>query len=285
MSTPDTTVNMQQPLIELTSNTLGVNEPGEATSSAALVKSGTRQRPPTEKGHLMQDENARKHGKAFIKAYTTWAKSVKNMRTALKSFCSLEDLRGMKQMIQKQHNAISEHYELIQLNCTPNSDIVKKMDACLSITPDICEIVDKRLDTINQPFNEQLAKTLVRTTLNKDEYGSIFGNTNTETVISDDAEEVENRTHSRGTHPLYPPAPVENIDDSKSTSSRHSNASSKASLKKSGSRSRSCRYTRKCQGHAGDSQSTDQNTRRNNKTTATSGTKGHPCGSSKGSCF
>ena len=83
---------------------------------------------------------------AFIEAYTTWTHTARNVRAALKRFCSAEDLYDIKKNIQTQHNATNEHYQLIQRNCIITPDIVKQMDACITITTEICETVDKYLN-------------------------------------------------------------------------------------------------------------------------------------------
>ncbi len=66
----------------------------------------------------------------------------------------------------------------------PTADIVKRMDAFDTLTVEICDLVSKRLENIDEAFNDQLKKERVRIALNKDEQGSVFGNTKTETVIS-----------------------------------------------------------------------------------------------------
>ncbi len=58
------------------------------------------------------------------------------------------------------------------------------MDAFDTLTVEICDLVSKRLENIDEAFNDQLKKERVRIALNKDEQGSVFGNTKTETVIS-----------------------------------------------------------------------------------------------------
>ncbi len=48
--------------------------------------------------------------------------------------------------------------------------------------------MSKRLETIAEDYNEELVKERVRQVLNKDEYGSIFGCTITNTVISESSQ-------------------------------------------------------------------------------------------------
>ncbi len=50
------------------------------------------------------------------------------------------------------------------------------MDACDILTVKICDFVSKRLENIDEAFNNQLEKERVRIVLNKDEYVSVFGN-------------------------------------------------------------------------------------------------------------
>lgn len=53
------------------------------------------------------------------------------------------------------------------------------MGACVTLTKEICNLI-----TINEEYNNQLEKERVRETLNKNEYGSVFGHTKTETTGS-----------------------------------------------------------------------------------------------------
>ncbi|KAG1968718.1 nek6 [Pimephales promelas] len=71
------------------------------------------------------------------------------------------------------------------------------MDACDTLTAEICDLVSKRLENIDEAFNDQLEKERVRMALNKDEYESVFGNTKTETVISESSQGSGN--HSSAT--------------------------------------------------------------------------------------
>ena len=197
-----------------------------------LVRTSSRERTLTEKGREMHEKQQKKDEKAFTTAYTKWIHTARGGRTALKTFCTGEDLHTIKQTIQTKHQALSECYEIIQHNHTATPVIVKRMDACISITQEICELVNKYLETIHKPFNEQMAKAHVRIVLNKEEYGSIFGETNTETVISDASHGTPGRVHSRGTQPLQSKSPSIAISDGSSIQSHHSNATSRASRKR-----------------------------------------------------
>ncbi|KAK0149795.1 hypothetical protein N1851_009451 [Merluccius polli] len=68
------------------------------------------------------------------------------------------------------------------------------MDACNTLTTEICDIVSKRLEVgvARDTFEPEVEKQRVRMSLNRDEHKSIFGETNTETVISDGLEGLEN---------------------------------------------------------------------------------------------
>lgn len=59
------------------------------------------------------------------------------------------------------------------------------MDACVTLTREICDLISNRLETVDEDYNDQLEKERVRGILNKGEYGSIFGHTITETISSE----------------------------------------------------------------------------------------------------
>ena len=157
----------------------------EKTDDAQSVRASSRKRTLTEKGQEMHDQEAIKNKKAFIKKYDAWKEMAKMARTELKSFCSEDELVQLKQNVQTKHTAVSDCYERIQRNRTATPDIVPKMDACIQLTAEICEIVQKRLNTLGDAFNGPSEKEQIRIILSKDEHKSIFGDSNTETVISE----------------------------------------------------------------------------------------------------
>lgn len=71
------------------------------------------------------------------------------------------------------------------------------MDTCIRITTEIEEIVEKRIETIDGVFNTTYEKAQVRMILNKDEYGSVFGGTNTDTVHSLGKESIHSWASSK----------------------------------------------------------------------------------------
>ncbi|GAA6096392.1 uncharacterized protein LOC113114641, partial [Tachysurus ichikawai] len=130
-------------------------------------------------------QEAKKQEKAFYKAYNFWKETAKETRSRLKMFCSHENLERILQDIQSRQNSVYQHYEPILRNNATSPDIVNRMDACAALTAEISDLVSKRLETIDEDYNEVLVKERVRQLLNKDEYGSIFGFTVTNTVTSE----------------------------------------------------------------------------------------------------
>ncbi|XP_039679755.1 uncharacterized protein LOC120573907 [Perca fluviatilis] len=164
-------------------------------------RSSSRERKLTEKGQEMHDQDTRQREKAFNKTYDSWKLVARKTRTKLKTLCSSEDLNELQQDIQAKHDDVGKQYEPILRNSNTTPEIVKKMDACVTLTKDICDLISNRLETINQDYNDQLEKERVRETLNKDEYGSVFGHTKTETVSSAESpERLSNHSSSASTH-------------------------------------------------------------------------------------
>ncbi|XP_077954084.1 uncharacterized protein LOC144391338 [Gasterosteus aculeatus] len=170
------------------------HDPPMKTDNPKPVRSSSRERTFTERGLEMHKQEAIKHKKEFMKAYGHWKEVAGEIRTALKSFCSQDELNNIREEIQSRHSAVSERYEPIQRNHDATPDIVPKMDACIALTAEISEIIEKRLETVDEVFNPELEKLRVRMALKKDEYGSIFGHTKTDTVLS----LAENSIHSQG---------------------------------------------------------------------------------------
>lgn len=149
------------------------------------VRSSSRERSSTVKGQELHEQEAAKNEKAFNKVYDSWRHTAKEIRARLKTFCSPEDLDAIQCDIKSKNTGVLQRYEPIRRNRTTNPDIVKKMDACATLTTEICELISIRLESVNGTFKDYLEKERVRMVLNKDEYESILGNTITETVNSE----------------------------------------------------------------------------------------------------
>ncbi len=158
------------------------------------IRSSSRERRFTEKGLEMREQETKKKEKAFYKAYNGWKETAKETRSRMKMFCSRENLEKIQQDIQSQHNSVYQQYEPILRNHATSPDIVNRMDACAALTAEISDLVSKRLETIGEDYNEELVKERVRQVLNKDEYGSIFGCTITNTVISESSQGSGNQS-------------------------------------------------------------------------------------------
>ncbi|XP_070412225.1 uncharacterized protein [Nothobranchius furzeri] len=163
------------------------------------LKSSSRERKLTEKGQEMHDQDVKKREKTFKKAYNAWKLVARETRTKLKTLCSLEDLNKLHEDIQAKYGAVKLQYESILRNSDTTPEIVKKMDACGMLTKEICDLISNRLETIDEDYNDQLEKERVREILNKNEYGSVFGLTKTETVSSFESLEKSSK-HSASTH-------------------------------------------------------------------------------------
>lgn len=155
------------------------------------VRSSSRERTLTEKGKELHEQQAKKNENKFNKVYESWKRAAKEIRSKLKTCCSPENLNNAKSAIKSTHSAVSECYEMILRNHTVSPETAKKMDACIALTTNVLDLINKRLENIDITFNDRLEKERVRMVLNKDEYGSIFGRTQTETVISKSRQKLD----------------------------------------------------------------------------------------------
>lgn len=76
-------------------------------------------------------------------------------------------------------------------NQTTTPEIVKRVDVCATLSAEICDLVSKRIETFDEIHKKEVVKERVRQILNKNEYESIFGCTNTDTVISESSQTSE----------------------------------------------------------------------------------------------
>lgn len=89
----------------------------------------------------MQNHDIRKREKSFNKTYNSWKLVARETRTKLKSLCSAEDLNKLQQNIEAKHDAVSSQYEPILRNSNTTPDIVNKMDASVTLTKDVCNLI------------------------------------------------------------------------------------------------------------------------------------------------
>ncbi|XP_040191273.1 uncharacterized protein LOC120924392 [Rana temporaria] len=162
--------------------------PAEETdkpTESQRVRSSSREQSLTEKGKEMHEETVKKNEKAFNKVCHSWKELAKECRTKLKYFCSTEDLNTRLKEIKAKEALVHQQYESMCRNNSTTPYVVKKMDACTALTAEICNLISKRLENVDEIFNDQLEKERVRMVLNKEEHESVFGNSETETVLSE----------------------------------------------------------------------------------------------------
>ena len=129
------------------------------------LRSSSRERKLTEKDQEKHNQDIKTCERTFNKAYDSWKLVARESRTKLKTLCSVEDLNKLQQDIETKHNAVRQQYEPILRNSSTTSEIVNKMDACVTLTKEICGLISNCLDTINEDYNNQLEKERVRETL------------------------------------------------------------------------------------------------------------------------
>lgn len=93
--------------------------------------------------------------------------------------------------IQTSQDVVTQHYAPFLRNQTATPEIVRRVDVCSILSTEICDLVSKRIETVDVIQKREVVKERVRQILNKEEYESIFGCTNTETIISVSSQTVE----------------------------------------------------------------------------------------------
>ncbi|CAH2220511.1 uncharacterized protein LOC113033320 [Pelobates cultripes] len=107
--------------------------------------------------------------------------SLSNCEKILLAENQLKNLNTRLKEIKAKEALLHQQYEFIFRNHSTTADVVKRMGACVTLTAEIC----KQLESIDGIFNDRLEKERVRMLLNKEEYESVFGNTETETAFSE----------------------------------------------------------------------------------------------------
>lgn len=81
-----------------------------------------------------------------------------------------------------------DHYEPILRNQAMNPEIVTRMNTCVPLSEETTNPVNKWGETTDEKY-ERLEKERVGITLNREQYGSVFGHMQTETTVSEVSEE------------------------------------------------------------------------------------------------
>ncbi len=76
---------LQYKQTQKTNKMLSSAEETDNPPEAQQVRSSSRERRPTEKGLELHEQEAKKNEKAFSKAYDSWKKTAKEIRTRLKT--------------------------------------------------------------------------------------------------------------------------------------------------------------------------------------------------------
>lgn len=113
------------------------DEPSTEEKSRSPEERVSCERKLTEKGKQMCEEEAKRHIKAFLRAYESWKQIAREVKTKLKKFCLKEDLDKMKQHIQNGYDRVNQNYEPLQRNSHSTSEIVRKLDACNTLTTEM----------------------------------------------------------------------------------------------------------------------------------------------------
>lgn len=80
------------------------------------------------------------------------------LRVRFEAFCSPEDLGKTRSDIQVKHALVQQLYEPIHRNRTATPKIAKWMDACVTLTSEICDLISKWLENVAEPFNDQVTE-------------------------------------------------------------------------------------------------------------------------------
>ncbi len=125
-------------------------------------RSSSRKRIRTEKGQEMHEQEAKRHEKAFNKAYDFWKQMAKEVRSKLKALCTFEELEQILKDIQTRQDVVTQHYVPLLHNNTSTPEVVKRVDVCSTLTAEICDLVSKRIETVNEIQKKEVVKERVK---------------------------------------------------------------------------------------------------------------------------
>ena len=120
-----------------------INSNHSSLASDTELWRSQRERKTTEKGKQLKEERVKHLSQRFYNSYDKWKTFARQMKEALRKGDDYENLINDLGQLKKISKNITEIYEDIRRNCTPQTELRRKTDTCEAVTSKISEAVSK----------------------------------------------------------------------------------------------------------------------------------------------
>ena len=134
-------VNPEQQRKHLKSERIRSNH--SSLASDTELRRSQRERKTTEKGKQLKEERVKHLSQRFYNSYDKWKNFARQMKETLRKGDDYENLINDLGHLKKISKNITEIYEDIRRNCTPQTELRRKTDTCEAVTSKISEAVSK----------------------------------------------------------------------------------------------------------------------------------------------
>ena len=152
-----------------------------------------RNRKPTEKMRILQNEEQQKREAKFIKTYEKWKEQVKKTRVSLKGELTEEEIDTLLRTIEDSESSVIQVFNDIRQHGTPSQTIKRKTDACAAVTLDIVSLMQHRYTETGDKWDEPNERARLHSLLDSEYAHSIYGSTIMNASIASHAETERSR--------------------------------------------------------------------------------------------
>ncbi|KAL4217997.1 hypothetical protein ACF0H5_022735 [Mactra antiquata] len=120
-----------------------------------------RKRTLTPKMAAYMDEESCKRLALLTKTYEQWKITVKECKTRLKEECTDQELGEMIDSIQVNEGNVIQCFERLKYSATPDADIVRRVDACVSVTNEAVRMINEMISGV-ETYNDTQFKNQLK---------------------------------------------------------------------------------------------------------------------------
>ena len=152
-----------------------ISQPHEEEDAHQAKTRDRRERQPTEKMKILQEETQRKKENKFNATYERWKQEVRSARTLLKGECTEEDLGSLLDEVKGLQAQVSQAYDVVRAYSTPKQAIKRRMDSCSAVTQDIASLIQHRISEVGDTWDGHMERQRLHSLLDKEFARSVYG--------------------------------------------------------------------------------------------------------------
>lgn len=139
------------------------------------VRRSERTRNPTEKMLAYRQEEQSKREKKLASLYEQWKALARRTRQELKYELTEKHLASLADELEKMKVDVLKMFDELRAQGTPDPELRRKVDACVTVTGDIMRVLNERLTGINGEYDAEYEARRLSELREPDYARSIYG--------------------------------------------------------------------------------------------------------------